>query len=121
MVSGTVPDSGGGDGDVVGDGDGGGQVRDPKATVSEHFNGIMAELLRAMSCDNWRERKAGCAGMTDLIMGRGFKEVRPSLVKSGWWLGCCGAAVGHRSMCTLLTPDWSAYGVGVERVSSCHR
>ncbi len=51
------------------------QVQDPKATVTAHFSAILQELLRAMSSENWRERKAGCAGMTDLIRGRSYKEI----------------------------------------------
>jgi hypothetical protein len=67
-----------------------GKVRDPKAAVTEHFHGIVEELLRAMSCEQWRERRAGCAGMTDVLMGRSFAEVRAARVPclgSAWVAG----------------------------------
>ena len=50
-------------------------VVDPKATVTTHFTDILRELLRSMSAENWRERRAGCAGLTDLLGGRSFAEV----------------------------------------------
>jgi proteasome component ECM29 len=64
-------------------------VNDPKVVVTAQFEPILKELLRAMSAENWRERRAGCAGLTDLLSGRTFGEVSQYL--AAMWAACLRA------------------------------
>jgi proteasome component ECM29 len=50
-------------------------VQDEKKGIEEHFDAIMKELLSSSTSNLWRQRQAGCLGLSDLIRGRQWGEV----------------------------------------------
>ncbi|KAL8717987.1 MAG: hypothetical protein Q9225_004830 [Loekoesia sp. 1 TL-2023] len=45
-------------------------VRDPTATIDQHFDTIMRDLLRNILGKEWRTREACCAAIADLVQSR---------------------------------------------------
>eukprot|EP00002_Diphylleia_rotans_P027784 TRINITY_DN5582_c0_g1_i1.p1 TRINITY_DN5582_c0_g1~~TRINITY_DN5582_c0_g1_i1.p1 ORF type:complete len:1767 (+),score=261.55 TRINITY_DN5582_c0_g1_i1:43-5343(+) len=54
-------------------------VSDPKVIVTQHYAGIMEELIRGIGDRVWRTREASCMGLADILLGRKFEEVEPYL------------------------------------------
>ncbi|KAK9810293.1 hypothetical protein WJX72_008148 [[Myrmecia] bisecta] len=51
-------------------------VAEPKKTVDEHFDAIVAELLKEMGGRLWRNREASCLALSDLLQGRRWPEIK---------------------------------------------
>ncbi|KAI9693956.1 MAG: proteasome component M29 [Bathelium mastoideum] len=45
-------------------------VKNPTATIDEHFDAIMEDLLKSILAKEWRTREASCNAIADLIQGR---------------------------------------------------
>jgi proteasome component ECM29 len=56
-------------------------VDDPKATVEEYFDAIMAELLDGLGQRQWRVREASALGLGELISGKPPERIRPHLAE----------------------------------------
>lgn len=56
-------------------------VKDSSATISEHFDAIISDLLQNILAKEWRVREASCAAIGDLVQGRELHMV--SLLVSG--------------------------------------
>ncbi|GJP72793.1 hypothetical protein CLOP_g3551 [Closterium sp. NIES-67] len=54
-------------------------VREPKATVDKHFDGIVEDLLGNVTGRLWRNREAACLALADLLPSRRFAEVSKHL------------------------------------------
>lgn len=50
-------------------------VRDPTATVEDHFEMIVSDLLDHMTGREWRVRQASCAAVADIVQGRRLTKV----------------------------------------------
>jgi len=64
-------------------------VRDPAAAVAKHLDGILAELVKTIASDQWREREAACLGLNDALTGRSGGDVVPHI--EGLWRACMHA------------------------------
>ncbi|KKA30693.1 hypothetical protein TD95_005044 [Thielaviopsis punctulata] len=49
-------------------------VKEPAATLDQHFDLIMEDLLKSIVGKEWRVREASCAAISDLIQGRKFAQ-----------------------------------------------
>lgn len=47
----------------------------PAPAVDEHFDAIMAELLKEIGGRLWRSRQASCLALADLLVGRRWAQV----------------------------------------------
>lgn len=54
-------------------------VKDSSATVNEHFDDILADLLKSIVGKEWRTREASCDAIADLIQGREFDKYEKHL------------------------------------------
>ncbi|KAL8848795.1 MAG: hypothetical protein Q9221_006173 [Calogaya cf. arnoldii] len=45
-------------------------VREPTATIDQHFDAIMSDLLKSILGKEWRQRQACCAAIADLVQSR---------------------------------------------------
>eukprot|EP01050_Picozoa_sp_SAG11_P001709 SAG11_NODE_78_length_17939_cov_10.236883_2_plen_169_part_00 len=54
-------------------------VADPKATIDEYFDTIMAELLEGIGQRQWRVRESSSLGLAELLNGRPPERIRPHL------------------------------------------
>lgn len=45
-------------------------VSDPTATIDQHFDAIMGDLLKSILGKEWRQRQACCAAIADLVQSR---------------------------------------------------
>ena len=50
-------------------------VKDSSATIEQHFNAIVDDLLVSILTKEWRVRQAACAAIADLIQGRSIDKV----------------------------------------------
>jgi proteasome component ECM29 len=50
-------------------------VKDSSATIEQHFDAIMTDLLESILTKEWRVRQACCAAIADLVQGRKFDKV----------------------------------------------
>lgn len=48
-------------------------VKDSSATIREHFDTIMEDLLKNILTKEWRVRQACCGGVAELVQGRSFE------------------------------------------------
>ncbi len=62
------------------------------ASVDEHFDPIMAELLKEIGGRLWRSRQASCLALADLLVGRRWAQVGRQCVTAG--INCRMAAHG---------------------------
>lgn len=53
-------------------------VKDSNATIEEHFDAILEDLLKSIVGREWRMREASCAAISDLIQGRAFPKYEKS-------------------------------------------
>lgn len=49
-------------------------VKDSNATIDEHFDAIMEDLLKSILGREWRMREASCAAVAELVHGRPFVQ-----------------------------------------------
>ena len=49
-------------------------VKDSTATINQHFDEIMEDLLTSILGKEWRVRQASCAALADLVQGRPFEK-----------------------------------------------
>ncbi|KJZ80114.1 hypothetical protein HIM_00828 [Hirsutella minnesotensis 3608] len=49
-------------------------AKDSNATIDEHFDAIMEDLLANIMGREWRARQASCDAVSDLVQGRPFKQ-----------------------------------------------
>ncbi|ATY60426.1 proteasome component [Cordyceps militaris] len=49
-------------------------VKDSNATIDEHFEAIMEDLLKSILGREWRMREASCAAVAELVHGRPFVQ-----------------------------------------------
>ncbi|XWX02336.1 hypothetical protein V2A60_010373 [Cordyceps javanica] len=49
-------------------------VKDSNATIDEHFDAIMEDLLKSILGREWRMREASCAAVAELVHGRSFVQ-----------------------------------------------
>lgn len=49
-------------------------VKDTNATIDEHFEAIMEDLLKSILGREWRMREASCAAIAELVHGRPFVQ-----------------------------------------------
>ncbi|KAJ2971690.1 hypothetical protein NQ176_g7567 [Zarea fungicola] len=49
-------------------------VKDSNATIDEHFDAIMEDLLKSILGREWRMREASCAAVGELVHGRSFAQ-----------------------------------------------
>ncbi|KAH8648910.1 proteasome stabiliser-domain-containing protein [Tricladium varicosporioides] len=54
-------------------------VKDSSATISLHFDAILADLLTSILGKEWRTREASCAAIADLVQGREFEKYEKHL------------------------------------------
>jgi proteasome component ECM29 len=54
-------------------------VKDSSATINEHFDEILADLLTSILGKEWRTRQASCAAIADLVQGREFDKYEKHL------------------------------------------
>ncbi|KAJ3206273.1 hypothetical protein HDU67_008289 [Dinochytrium kinnereticum] len=54
-------------------------VKEPKKTIDEHFERILADVLSGLSDRLWRTREASCLALADLIHGRELTQVESRL------------------------------------------
>lgn len=47
--------------------------------IHVNLSAIITELLRALGDRKWRERQSACAGLSDVLRGRGWDDIRPHL------------------------------------------
>ncbi|KAI9832372.1 MAG: hypothetical protein M1819_004360 [Sarea resinae] len=50
-------------------------VKDPTATLTDHFDAIIQDLLKSVIGREWRVRQASCAAIADLVQGRPLEKV----------------------------------------------
>ena len=51
-------------------------VKDQAATLDEHFDNIIKDLLKTILGKEWRTREASCNAIADLVQSRPLKKVR---------------------------------------------
>ena len=56
-------------------------VKDPKTTITTHFNRILEDLLKQILNKEWRTRQASCAALADLIQGRSLAMYEHQLTR----------------------------------------
>ncbi|KAF1824179.1 ARM repeat-containing protein [Dissoconium aciculare CBS 342.82] len=61
-------------------------VPDPAATIDQHFNAIMDDLLVSILGKEWRVRQACCAAIADLVQGRALEKYEDYLERI--WTQC---------------------------------
>ncbi|KID89611.1 proteasome component [Metarhizium guizhouense ARSEF 977] len=49
-------------------------IKDSNATIDNHFDAIIQDLLKSILGREWRVREASCAAISDLIQGRPFPQ-----------------------------------------------
>ncbi|KAL5597017.1 hypothetical protein BROUX41_006313 [Berkeleyomyces rouxiae] len=49
-------------------------VKEPAATLDQHFDLIMNDLLKSIVGKEWRVREASCSAISDLIQGRNYSQ-----------------------------------------------
>eukprot|EP00752_Nemacystus_decipiens_P016287 g14566.t1 len=64
---------------VGGNGDGGDFSAREKEVIRSNLSAIVKELLRALGDRKWRDRQSACAGLSDVLRGRGWDEIGPHL------------------------------------------
>ena len=47
--------------------------------IRSNLSAIVTELLRALGDRKWRDRQSACAGLSDVLRGRGWDEIGPHL------------------------------------------
>lgn len=47
--------------------------------IHSNLSAIVTELLRALGDRKWRDRQSACAGLSDVLRGRGWDEIGPHL------------------------------------------
>lgn len=50
-----------------------------KQVIRSNLSAIVTELLRALGDRKWRDRQSACAGLSDVLRGRGWDEIGPHL------------------------------------------
>lgn len=47
--------------------------------IRSNLSAIVTELLRALGDRKWRDRQSACAGLSEVLRGRGWDEIGPHL------------------------------------------
>ncbi len=68
--------------------------------VDEHFDAIVAELLREIGGRLWRSRQASCLALADLLVGR-----RWAGQGAGWLTGSSATAAGGWAVPARAVPQ----------------
>lgn len=70
-------------------------VRDTTATIDQHFDAIMDDLLKNILGREWRVRQASCAAIADLVQGRPLEKYETYLTRI-WTLTFKVGSAGSR-------------------------
>ncbi|KAJ3067659.1 hypothetical protein HDU98_009138, partial [Podochytrium sp. JEL0797] len=54
-------------------------VKDPKKTVDDNFDLIIADLLKGLGDRMWRTRESSCLALSDIMHGRQLAQIKPYL------------------------------------------
>lgn len=68
--------------------------------IHSNLSAIVTELLRALGDRKWRDRQSACAGLSDVLRGRGWDEIGPHLEMLWTMADRCG----KKCVCAVTGP-----------------
>lgn len=83
--------------------------------IRKHLSAIVVELLRALGERKWRDRQSACAGLADVLRGRGWDELGPHLEEL--WTMADRCVLRQSASCSFLGVLISLHSCGITGVT----